>query len=148
MSIISGVCRHLETARMDVITGRTRKVGAAHLVLAGTIDVILGLIVLQHVVSGTIERALLTVIPPVVSDATLLRHGELFASATVTGTLLSSVVVLLGSIQVVGGIGAYHGQNHRFVRACSAVSIVIVPTLPLSVIALVLLTLAAETFDT
>ncbi|MFB6218393.1 MAG: hypothetical protein ABEH77_04300 [Halobacteriaceae archaeon] len=117
-----------------------RRVGGAHLALAGVLNGVTGLAVVYLSLSGWLLRAAIAEGGRYLSPAALLRNGELVGTvAARVVPVVGLVLVAVAAAQLAGGYHAYTGRPRRWGPAAAVAGAVNVLALPVCLIAAVLL---------
>ena len=136
--------------RLDdvVITERTRHVASVHLILAGAVNVLLGLVILTSV--GTEQAAgwLMTGFGLVLTESQLLDRTDMFLfTARYLLPALGVYALGIGIVQGVVGGFAMIGRYYVPAIASAILGALTLVALPLSAIAIVLLPLSRNLFE-
>lgn len=122
-----------------------RRVGAAHLALAGGVNALTGVVVLYLSLSGWLLRTAIAEGTLYLSPAALLRSGALVGTLAVrVAPLLGLALVALAAAQFLGGYHAYAGRPRRWGPLAAVAGAVNVLALPVCLIAAILLGMASR----
>jgi len=135
-------------ARRDLVTYRTRKVGAVHLAVGGACNVVVGAALVALSVRGELLGLLIATLPTFVDEVVFVANAPTLRAIALRVAPVAGVGLLaVGFLQVHGGWRAYHARRwSRSVR--SAVLMAVNPaTLPLAIVAVVLLSLSRDQFS-
>jgi hypothetical protein len=117
-----------------------RRVGSAHLALAGVINGITALAVLYLSLSGWLLSLVITEGSRFATPAALLRSGDLAAFlATKVAPVVGVGLLVLAAVQIAGSYHAVDGRHRTWGIVAGVVGAVNVLALPVSLIAAVLL---------
>lgn len=115
--------------------------------LAGAGNVLMGLFGWYLVARGGLVPLVVANLPPTVDEVTIVANAPLLVDLIVVGVpLFGTVSILVGGVQFSASRRAYHARSWTQCVGASVVGLVNPVTAPLSLVAVVLLTLAQNQF--
>lgn len=134
------------SAWFPTFTSLSRRVGAAHLVGAGIVHVVIGLWLFASASSDRLVALAITEGSTVVEDVTLLQSAHLIERLPVAGVLVGIGLLAVAAVEIASGWRAYGARGWRTALVTAVCGSVTLVTLPLGLIAAVLLTVTRQQF--
>lgn len=128
-------------------TSRSRYIGAGHVIAAGVVNAVAGIFLLFSIGSESAFHSFVSVLELWWTESRILEHGDVLAFVvSVVVPIGGALVLLVGLWQIIAGIGAVAGKRYTMTVAATVIGMGTVVTIPLGVIAVILLWCSREQF--